>query len=238
MKKTVSIFAACVGVLILAAPAVQQQAIPLDKSITAKNLIPATISSITEDFQPMSVHLVLRGMNFPPKNAPNNIARLVRLVTVGGTGDPNSYTFYIGQTGNWTPTVIDDVFGFSVPTGRRYRIGIVQFQETPTGINNKTLVSNEMEYLVLMNLDHVTPSPVPHLGTEVQVFVCNDVGSQGAKIVKYGGLPAQVTQWMNANGIIKIKLPLKSQVGTHDLWVEENGVVVSKKLPVQLQSIK
>ena len=237
MKKTVFIIGACVCILFLSAPPVKP-GIQFDKSIATKKLIPATISSITEDFYPMAVHLALHGMNFPPKYGSGNIARLIRLVTVGGSGDPNSYTFYIGQTGNWTATILDDVFGFSVPAGRRYRIGVVQFEETPTGINNKTLVSNEVEFLVLMNLDHVTPSPVPHLGTEVQVFATNDLGPQGTKIVKYGTLPAQITQWAAANGIIKIKLPLKAQPGTHDLYVEENGAAVSKKLPVQLLSIK
>ena len=91
----------------------------------------------------------------------------------------------IGQTGNWTKTVLDDVLGPAIPTGRRYRIGIIEFQETPNGIGNKKLISNELEFLVLMNLDHVVPSSVHAGGTEVEVTTANELLPQGAKIVKF-----------------------------------------------------
>lgn len=190
-------------------------------------LNPPTINSITEDYHLMAVHLVLNGTNFPSKYAGNNVARLIRLVPVGGSGD-----YYIGQTGNWTKTVLDDVFGFAIPTGRRYRIGIVEFQETPTGINNKKLISNELEFLVLMNLDHVTPSSVHAGGTEVEVTTANELLPQGAKIVKFANQTAQITQWGGSSGIFKARLPTKIPKGTFDLFVEENGVVVSRKIQI------
>jgi hypothetical protein len=231
MKKKVLAWGSCLMLCFLAAAYAQtgaQIARPdLDK--VAMKPLPSTITSISEDFQPMAVHLVLNGANFPSKYAGNNVARLIRLVPVGGSGE-----YHIGQTGNWTRTMLDDVFGFAIPTGRRYRIGIIEFQETPAGVTNKKLISNELEFLVLMNLDHVTPNSVHAGGTEVEVTTANELGPQGAKIVKAANQTAQVTQWNGSGGIFKVRLPNKLPKGTFDLFVEENGVAVSKKIQLTM----
>jgi hypothetical protein len=224
-----SCFMLCCLVPALVVAGAQTQGQKVEKSVAQfpppQN--PPTINSISEDFQPMAVHLVLNGINFPSKYAGNNVARLIRLLPVGGSGE-----YHIGQTGNWTKTVLDDVLGPAIPAGRRYRIGIIQFQETPTGINNKKLISNELEFLVLMNLDHVTPSSIHSGGAEIEVTTANELGPQGAKIVKLDGQTTQVTQWPGAGGIFKVRLPAKVAKGTHDLFVEENGIAVSKKIQI------
>lgn len=232
MKKTPFALGSCfilcflIAALVLAGAQAQTQIQKIDKAIAKfPPPNPPTINSISEDYHPMAVHLVLNGANFPSKYAGNNVARLIRLVPVAGSGE-----YFIGQTGNWTRTVLDDVFGFAIPTGRRYRIGIVEFQETPAGINNKKLISNELEFLVLMNLDHATPGSVQGGGAEVEVTTANELGPQGAKIVKLGNLTTQIIQWLGPNGIFKVRLPAKVAKGTYDLFVEENGVVVSKKI--------
>jgi hypothetical protein len=237
MKKTFfsrgSCFILFFLVAVLAAFGAQAQQAPpqtIGKTIAkTPPLNPPTITSINEYFQSMAVQLVLHGTHFPSKYAPNNVARLIRLVTIGGSGE-----FYIGQTGDWTPTVLADVFGYSVPTGRRYRIGIVEFQETPAGINNKRLLSNELEFLVLMNLDHVTPSYVLTGGVIVEVATANQLGPKGAKIVKCGNQTATITDWPESGGIFKVRLPQQLAKGTYDLFVEENGTVVSMKLPIMV----
>ena len=81
-----------------------------------------------------------------------------------------------------------------------------------------------------MNLDHVTPSSVHAGGTEVEVTTANELGPQGAKIVKFANQTAQITQWNASSGIFKVRLPTKVAKGTYDLFVEENGVVISKKI--------
>jgi len=220
----------------LAALSGQQQKPPLaSTSDQLKNALQGPhLDSVSQEFWPMANEVVVRGSHLPAKfsSGSNPYSRLIRLVTVGGSGDPASSTFYIGQTGNWTATKIDDVCGFAVPGGRKYKIGIVEQQ--PGGAK---LLSNELELFIFMNLDHVTPSPVPHAGMEIEVWTGNDLGPQGAKIVRYANQAAQVTEW-GASGKFKIRLPTKILPGTHDLFVEDNGTVVSKKLSVQLLSVK
>jgi len=236
MKKTIFTLGTCVVFFFLAATLAAPG--PQLENVLKKvqKYQPPTITSITEDFYPMAVNLVLHGMNFPSKHGSGGIERFIRLVAVGGTGDPNSYTYYAGQQGNWTPNQVDDLLGFYIPTGRRFRIGLFQQQE-PSG-TNKMLISNELEFLVRMNLDHVQPDPVPITATEVEVFTATHLGPQGARSVWLSNLQAQITQWLDENGIFKIKLPANIQPGKFNLFVMENGIIVSKQLPVQLISIK
>ena len=203
---------------------------------------PPHISAVSQQFYPLANKLILEGRFFPPKTAANSIRRNIRLVSTTGGSYGNvalkAYVFYAGETGNWTPTRVDDLLGLNVQAGRRYRVGLVEFQMP--GPNTKTLISNEVEILLLMNLDQATPNPV-HLGTtEIEVITANELGPQGSKIVKLGGIQAPVVQWGTAHPAnFKIGIPhgLNSP-GTYDLYVEENGTIVSKKLPVQLLATK
>lgn len=226
-----SCFVLCFLAAALAAAGGQAQQAPAQKIgvVVSKKppMNPPTINSINENFQPMAIDLALYGANFPSKHAPNNVARLIRLVPVGASGE-----YFIGQTGDWTPTVLHDTLGFAIPVGRRFRIGIVEFQEMPSGPHNLRLISNEREFLILMNLDHVSPNSVHGGGVEVEVTTANELGPQEAKIVKLGNMTCQVTHWPASGGIFKVRLPSKVAKGTYDLFVQENGIPVSKKIPL------
>ncbi len=231
MKRTGFVMGVCFLFVLLAS--MNSPSVQLQKEIATK-MPRAHISSVSQSYYDMAINLVLNGMNFPPKTGSGNIRRNIRLASVLGDGGVKSHVFYAGETGNWTPTRVDDVLPLEVLTGRLYKIGLVQF-EAP-GPNIKTLISNEVQFFLLMNLDHVTPNPVPHGTTELEVTTSNTLGLQGSKIVKLGNLPAQVTQWGAPAGerfklIIPGALP---KPGSYLLYVEENGSPVSRKLLVKL----
>lgn len=237
MKRTVFTAGACFLLFLLATLA--SPGIQIDKSVVAK-WMPPHISSVSQEFYPLAINLILNGTRFPPKIGSGNIRRNIRLVSMGGAGDAKGIVFYAGETGNWTQTRIDDLLGFNVLAGRKYRIGLVEF-EAP-GPNIKKLISNELEFLVLMNLDHVTPNPVHYGTTEIEVATANELGPQGAKIVKLGNQQAQVTQWGGPaplGGKFKVSIPHGLAVpGSYLLYVEENGIAVSRKVQVQLLGAK
>jgi hypothetical protein len=120
-----------------------------------------------------------------------------------------------------------------VLAGRKYRVGLVEF--VAPGPNKKKLISNEVEFLLLMKLATVTPDPVPQGTTEVEVTTTNDLGLQGSKIVKLGNQPAVVTQWGGPTKKFKFRIPsLLAVPGIYELCVEENGIAVSNKVQVRL----
>jgi hypothetical protein len=235
MRRTVFAAVGCflfILLVILASPSIQ-----LKKEIVAK--VPqAYISSVSQSYYALAIDLILNGKNFPPKVGSGNIRRNIRLVSMGGAGDAKGYVFYAGETGNWTPVRIDDVLPLEVLAGRKYKIGLVQF-EAP-GPNIKTLISNEVDFFLLMNLDSVTPNPVPFGTTQLEVTTANTLGPQGSKIVKFGSFPAQVTQWGSpASSKFKFIIPHGLAVpGSYLLYVEENGSPVSRKVVVQLLGAK
>jgi hypothetical protein len=237
MKRTVFTAGACFLLFLLATLA--SPGIQIEKSVVAK-WTPPHISSVSQEFYPMAINLILNGTRFPPKIGSGNIRRNIRLASVGGVGDAKGIAFYAGETGNWTQTRIDDLLGFSVQAGRKYRIGLVEF-EAP-GPNIKKLISNEVEFLLLMNLQTVTPEPVPYGTTEVEVATANELGPQGGKIVKLGNQQAQVTHWSGPalpGGNFKFRIPQGLAVpGIYDLYVEEKGIPVSKKIPIRLLGAK
>jgi len=228
MKRIRFVVAGSFLFLILASPAPAQDQIKRPGSARVE---PPTISSISQSFYAMSINLVLNGTHFPSKVG-GDIWRHIRLAPLGSSGD----AFYAGQTGNWTPTRIDDLLGFSVQAGRRYKIGLVQ--ANISNMAEQTLISNEVEFLLLMNLDNVAPNPVPQGATEVEVATANDLGPQGSMIVKLGNSQLEVIRWGGPaplGGKFKVRIPGKiGRPATYDLWIEDNGVVVSKKIQVRL----
>ncbi len=226
MKKTSFVCGASLLFLLLAALASAQLRVDRAK---IKYVLPR-INSISQVYYALANNLVLAGMNFPSKVS-GNTWRNIRLAALDG-----GYVFYAGGTGNWTPTKIDDILPFNVLAGRRYKIGLVQFEITSA--SDKKLVSNEVEYLLLMNLDHVTPHPVPAGMTTIEVYTANELGPQGSKRVKFGNHQAQVEQWGGAapsGGRFIVRIPPNlARPGSYELFVEENGVPVSRKIQVQL----
>lgn len=231
MKKNGVIVEACF--LFLAVTGLAWPGDQLQREAIKKRIFPHIISVSQSFDQPLSLYLIVDGMNFPPKTAEGNIRRNIRLVSTGGRGDPKIRVFYTGETGNWTPTRIDDFVGMEVLAGRKYRVGLVEF--VAPGPNVKTLISNEVEFLLLMKLDTVTPNPVPHGTTEVEVAATNNLGSRGRRIIRFGGQLAAVTQWGGPTRKFRFRIPGTLAVpGIYELYVEENGVAVSNKVQVRL----
>jgi hypothetical protein len=231
MKKINLIVGACVLFMLVAGLVSSGAQLP-QKSI-AKKIFPH-ISTVSESFDyGLSLYLFVKGMYFPPKTADNNVRRNIRLVSTGSGADANPYVFYTGETGNWTPTQVDDFVPMEVVAGRKYRVGLVEF--VAPGLSKKKLISNEVELLLLMKMVTATPNPVPHGTTEVEVTTTNDLGPQGSKIVKLGNQTAVVTQWGGPTKKFKFRIPAVLAVpGIYELDVEENGVAVSNKVQVRL----
>jgi hypothetical protein len=232
MKRTVFVIAACFLLFVLESPTSPQD--QLQMKDVAKFPKPK-ITSVSQSYYALANNLVLNGTNFPPKVS-GNVWRHIRLISFGSAGGGKGDIYFAGQTGNWTPTRVDDILPFEVQVGRKFRIGLVQFEMPNT--TEKTLISNEVEFLVFMNLDSVTPSPVP-LGTaEVEVVTANELGPQGSKIVKLGNSQAQVTKWGGPaplGGKFKVRIPSNLiRPGTYDLWVEDTGAIVSRRIQVKL----
>ena len=231
MKKNILIVGACSLFLLVTGltwPGDQYQ-----RQVMTKKAVPH-INSVSQSFDyPLSIYLIVDGTHFPPKTAANNIRRNIRLVTMGGAGDAKGFVFYTGETGNWTSTRIDDFVGMEVLAGRKYRVGLVEF--VAPGPNIKKLISNEVEFLLLMKLDTVTPNPVPHGTTEVEVATTNTLGTRGRRVVKLGNELAAVTQWGGQTRNFKFRIPDALTVpGIYELCVEENGHAVSNKVQVRL----
>jgi hypothetical protein len=231
MKKAILIMGPCILVLLVTVLVWPGNQLP--QQAVTKKIFPH-ISSVTQSFDyGLANYLIVNGMHFPPKTADNNIRRNIRLVTMGGAGDVKGYVFYTGETGNWTPTRIDDFVPMEVLAGRKYRVGLVEF--TAPGPNIKKLISNEVEFFLLMKLETVTPNPVPHGTTLIEVATTNNLGSQGSKIVRIDNQTAVVTQWAGSGMKFKFGIPPGLAVpGVYDLYVEDNGVAVSNKVQIRL----
>jgi len=204
----------------------------IQQQITTKMAAPH-IHAVSQSFDyPLSNYLIVNGANFPPKTA-GNITRYIRLVSVGGRGDAKVSVFYTGNTGNWTSSRIDDFVPMEVLAGRKYRVGLIECVEP--GPSPKKLISNEVEFLLLMKLDTVTPNPVPHGTTEVEVATTNTLGTRGRRVVKLGNELAAVTQWGGQTRNFKFRIPDALTVpGIYELCVEESGHAVSNKVQVRL----
>ena len=236
MKKSVVILSVvCLCLLTaLAVSNAQDLKRPTQKAAVARN-IPPRISSVSQEFYDLAVNLVVKGTAFPAK-ASGNLHHELRLAPVGGSGFGRNAVFYAGGNRVWSSTKIEEFLAANIPAGYKYKIGLVEFEDSNP--NNKTLISNEVEYLVLMNVDKVTPNPVPRGTTEVVVATANKLGPQGAKIVKVGNQQAQVMKWGGTPDIANFKIKIPSGLvipGIHELFVEENGKIVSNKARLRLQ---
>jgi hypothetical protein len=235
MKRTVFIVAVCFSLFFLVGLSLSQEHFPIQKSTT--NKLPPKITSVSQNYTFMAIDLVLNGMNFPPKNS-GTIWRLIRLRAPGSSAQGvKSMDYYAGQTGDWTPTLVHDLIPHEIPLGQKFKIGIIQYDES--NVNAKTLISNEVEFLVHMSLDSVTPNPVPATTTEVKVATANELGPQGSKIVVLSHHQAQVTQWGGPPPLsgkeFKCRIPGDlPRPGTYDLWVQDSGTIVSKRIQVKL----
>jgi hypothetical protein len=236
MKKTAITVRTCLLFFILAIPTTPSVQGIRDK--VAKKVQPY-IDSATQNWSWMAIDLVLNGKNFPSKTGSGNIRRLIRLLSMGSVEGTKGSAFYVGQLGNWTPNIISDLIPIDIVVGRRFRIGLVEFDEFNPSVKN--LISNQVELFILMNLDHVTPNPVPYSTTEIEVTTGNALGPQGNKIVKLGNQTVQITQW-GAPGppnVFKFTIPNRPPTPVaRQLFVEENGIAVSRKVQVNLLGAK
>jgi hypothetical protein len=235
MKRTVFVISACFLLFLLAGLSLPQEHFPIQKSTT--NKLPPKITSVSQNYTFMAIDLVLNGRNFPSKNS-GTLWRLIRLRGPGSAAEGvKSKDYFCGQNGDWTPTRVHDLIPHVIPLGQKYKIGIIQYDES--NVNTKTLLSNEVEFLIHMSLDNVTPNPVPSTTTEVKVSTANVLGPQGSKVAVLSHHQAQITQWggpppLNAQEF-KIRIPSDlPRPGTYDLWVQDGGNIVSKRIQVKL----
>ncbi len=232
MKRVIVFFGACSLFFLFAGLTRLESQLP--QQAIAKRIAPH-ISAVSQSFDyGLALYLIVDGTNLPAKHAAGNITRYIRLVSTGGRDNVRrAPVFYTGNTGNWTPTRIDDFVPMEVFAGRTYRVGLIECVEP--GPSPKTLISNEVEFLLLMKLLTVTPSPVPQGTTEIEVATTNQLGSQGQKVVRLGGQPATVTQWNGTAKSFRLRIPATLNVpGLYDLRVEERGIAVSNKVQVRL----
>ena len=232
MKKMALSCAACLSIAILATPVLAQIPAAQIKPYKAKILLSLPrINSVSQEFYTLAINLVVTGVNFPARTGGEKY-QAVRLASTEG-----GYEFLASGNRTWSATRIEDFLSFNTIAGRKYKIGLVEYN--PAAPANKTLLSNEVEYLLLMNLDHVVPHPVPAGVTTVEVYTANELGPQGSKKVKLGSHQAQVEQWGGGNpwgGRFILRIPPNlARPGSYELFVEENGIPVSRKIQVQLQ---
>jgi hypothetical protein len=218
--------------LVCAALALESAAAPPDLQPTSQPVVArpaARIDSVSQKFPNLAIHLIASGTRFPAK-APE---RALRLAAVTPSGSPGSDVAYLSGNRSWTSTRIEDFLPFDLIAGKPYRVAIVEAgQFSPV---EWKAVSNEVEYLLLMNLDRATPSPVP-LGTgEITITTANKLGPRGGKVVKMGGKEAPVASWGTPAGDFRIAIPHGlMRPAEHQLWVEESGKRVSDVLTVTL----
>jgi hypothetical protein len=192
------------------------------------------ITSVSQNFDhAYALYLIVDGTNLPPKNGANGITRYIRLVPWSARGAVRGPIHYMGNTGNWSPSRIDDFVPIEVVAGRRYKVGLIE--TVAPGPSPKTLISNEIEYLLLMKLETVTPNPVPQGTAEIEVNATNLLGPQGQKVVRIGGQAATVTQWIGTTTKFRVRIPAALAVpAIHELFIEESGTPVSNKAHVRL----
>jgi len=234
MKRTVFVITACILFFLLVGLTSPQDQFQSQQAI-AKKATPK-ITSVSQNYYFMAIDLVLNGIDFPSGNS-GSVWRLIRLRTSGSEEGGKSKAYYAGRTGTWTPTRIDDVLPQEIPLGQKFKIGLIQYNES--NVNEKTLISNEVEFLVFMSLDSVTPNPVPYGTTEVKVATANVLGPQGSKVAVLSHTQAQVTQWGGpaplSGNEFKIRIPTSlPRPGTYDLWVQDGNGIVSKRIQVKL----
>lgn len=235
MKRKVFVVAACFLLFLLTGLILSQDQFQAQRSVS--KLATPRITSVSQNYTYLAIDLVLNGTNFPSKNS-GTVWRLIRLRAPGSAGEGvKSKDYFCGQNGDWTPMRVHDLIPHVIPLGQKYKIGIIQYDES--NVNAKTLISNEVEFLVHMSLDSVTPNPVPAGTSEVKVSTANLLGPQGSKIAVLSHHQAQVTQWggpppLNAQEF-KIRIPSDlPRPGTYDLWVQDGSNIVSKRIQVKL----
>jgi len=235
MKRTSFVIAACFLLFLLVGLISSQDQLQAQRAVT--KLATPRITSVSQNYTYLAIDLVLNGTNFPSKNS-GTVWRLIRLRAPGSAGEGvKSKDYFFGNTGDWTPMRVHDLILHVIPLGQKFKIGIIQYDES--NVNAKTLISNEVDFLVHMSLDSVTPNPVPATTTEVKVSTANLLGPQGSKIAVLSHHPAEVTQWggpppLNAQEF-KIRIPSDlTRPGTYDLWVQDGSNIVSKRIQVRL----
>ncbi|MCM2315702.1 MAG: hypothetical protein NDJ92_11200 [Thermoanaerobaculia bacterium] len=220
-------------VLVCSALAFASAAAPPDLQPTTSELPTARptarIEAISQLYPKLAVHLIVTGSRFPHKTS----GTMLRLRPADGTSTTGPGVELLSGNRAWTATRIEDFLSFNTIAGTKYKIGIVKASDfSPV---EWKLISNEVEYLLMMNLDHATPSPVPMGTGEVTISTANALGPKGSKVVKFGGKTANVVSWETTGGGFRIEIPANvMRPGQHDVWIEENGKRISDKLPVKL----
>lgn len=192
-----------------------------------------SIQSVTTEYQYESaINLVMTGANFP-RQIEGTTHRMIRLVSVGATdsGIAKGSIYYTGGNRLWNSSRIETFLSVEPITGLKYKAGIVEFSSANPSV--RTLISNEVEFLLKIKIERVTPSPVPLGTSEIEAWVACRLGSQGSKIVKFAGRTATITKWDQT--AFRFVIPTGvGRPGVHELFVEEAGQAVSTKFSVRL----
>lgn len=141
--------------------------------------------------------------------------RVVRMKSATKTYEP--------QVSGWTATQVDCRLAGEFELGRTYKVFLWN-----TATNKR--VSNEFAWTVRtkLSLTHqgYTPGQVIAVGGSL-------LGSaQGARRLMVGGTQAQVTQWCCEDIVFRVPaLP----AGSHELFLMEGSLLLSNKIPIQIQ---
>ncbi len=192
-----------------------------------------SIQSVTAEYQYESaINLILTGANFP-RQSEGTTHRMIRLVSVDAadSGIAKGDIYFSGGNRLWTSSKIETFLSSDEITGRRYKAGIVEYSAANPSL--RKLISNEVEFLLKIKIERVTPSPVPLGTSEIEARVACRLGSQGSKIVKFAGRTATITKWDQT--AFRFVIPTGvGRPGVHELFIEEAGQAVSTKLSVKL----
>jgi hypothetical protein len=228
MNKTISILsiAALSALLGSAAPAPDVPQTLREKADARVRPLRPRIDAVSPEYSyPNAINLVLNGAHFPAKRD-GKLNRWIRLAQAGG-----SDVFYDGGNRLWTAAKIETFLSWDVIPGRRYKAGITEWSSDAPSV--QTLISNEVEFLLLINLQYVEPSPVPLGVSGIKVLTANALGPRGSKIVRFAGRQATITKWEGSSFTIVIPSGVL-RPAAHELFVEDGGRAVSTKLSVKL----
>jgi len=229
MKKSIAVFSGFLGLAVFGFASAAKnidQTLKQNTDVMSRRTKPRIDSVIPGYAYTNAIDLVVNGVHFPRKEE-GVLRRMIRLVPAAGRGD----IFYEGGNRSWTSSKIETFLSADVIPGRKYRAGIVEYSvEAPT---SKKLLSNEVEFLLLMKLERVDPSPVPLGVGEIDVDTPNALGPKGSKIVRFAGHQVTVTKWEGSDFRFIIPAGVL-RPAVHELFVEEGGQIVSTKLSVKL----
>ncbi len=197
------------------------------------------ITSVTYFFHGVGaeISLAFTGIAFPA-NQSQNKQRLFRLRAPAWKGGGED-VYYVGQPsqtlGGWTATRAEVMLP-NLPVGRTFTIGLGE-KEMSSPDSTFVLLSNEVQYLVPMEMAATTPHPIPMSTSEIVGRTACKLGPRGGRVVKLDGQTLNVTRWSPDEWNFAFLKPNGLAVpAIHHLWVESaGGQVLSTKLTVRFE---